>query len=126
MVKYTRKQLLKEPVHQLDPAEPQTVADLLDRFKDMSFQARSLGNCLSVWEGMLTDKDRPTIILGIAGSLIAGGLRKVFALALEPAFFSTLGFGPVERLPDALAAKAAGQCASSGAVAMQWTPARRA
>ncbi|MDO9537392.1 MAG: deoxyhypusine synthase family protein, partial [Thermoplasmata archaeon] len=36
-----------------------------------------LGICASVWEKMLLDKERPTIILGLSGPLIAAGQRKV-------------------------------------------------
>jgi deoxyhypusine synthase len=78
MPKPTRKDLLHTQVKQVEVAKVQSVADLVDAMKDMSFQARALGSCMTVWENMLQDPDRPTIILGIAGSAMAGGLRKVF------------------------------------------------
>src|SRR3989338_7779874 len=43
----------------------------------MSIQARNLGDCADVFERMLKDPERPTILLGLAGPLIAAGLRKV-------------------------------------------------
>jgi deoxyhypusine synthase len=49
----------------------------MDAFKNISFQGRNLGTALQVWENMLQDPTRPTIILGVAGSLMAGGQRKV-------------------------------------------------
>jgi len=81
--KPTRKELLSTPVRQFDVRSVKTVADAIDAFKDTSFQARNLGTALAVWENMLTDKDRPTIVLGLAGSLMAGGLRKVLRDLVE-------------------------------------------
>jgi deoxyhypusine synthase len=80
---YSRDTLLETPVNQLDPAEVDTVEELLDGMAGMSFQARSIGQCLEVFEAALTDDSRPTVILGVAGSLIAGGLRKTMARLVE-------------------------------------------
>ncbi|HVL49847.1 MAG TPA: deoxyhypusine synthase family protein [Candidatus Thermoplasmatota archaeon] len=75
--KIGKKDLLQTPINQIELEKVSTVADLLDNYKGMSFQARNLGTCLQVWENALTDPERPTIVLGIAGSLMAGGLRRV-------------------------------------------------
>ena len=75
--KPSKKDLLHTPIQQFEGAKVDSVADLADAFKGMSFQARNLGTAMGVWENMLTDEDRPTIVLGLAGSLMAGGLRKV-------------------------------------------------
>ncbi|HEV2230589.1 MAG TPA: deoxyhypusine synthase family protein, partial [Thermoplasmata archaeon] len=53
------------------------LGDLLTAFQGTSIQARNLGRCLEVWENALRDPKRPTILLGIAGPLIAAGLRRV-------------------------------------------------
>ncbi len=53
------------------------IGDLVDQFRSSSIQARNLGRALEVWENALTDPKRPTILLGLAGPLIAAGLRKV-------------------------------------------------
>lgn len=53
------------------------LGDLLDQFRTTSIQARNLARCLEVWENALGDGRRPTIFLGLAGPLIAAGLRKV-------------------------------------------------
>lgn len=45
--------------------------------KGASIQARNLGRCATVYENMLMDSVRPTVILAMAGPLIAGGLRLV-------------------------------------------------
>jgi deoxyhypusine synthase len=72
-----KKDFLKTPIQQFEATKTSTVADLLDSYKNLSFQARNLGTALEIWERALKDKDRPTIILGVAGSLMAGGQRKV-------------------------------------------------
>jgi len=72
-----KKSLLKTKVSQVDYGQIKTVADLVESFKHSSIQARNIGVCASIFERMLTDKERPTIMLGLAGPLIAGGLRKV-------------------------------------------------
>ena len=48
-----------------------TVSELLDSYRAASFQARALGKCAAVFEAMLKDRQRPTILIGLAGSLIA-------------------------------------------------------
>lgn len=80
---YTRENLLSIPVNQFDPAQVDTVRDLLEGMAGMSFQARSIGECLDVWEKALSDPARPTVILGVAGSLIAGGMRRVLSRLVE-------------------------------------------
>jgi len=72
-----KKKLFSIPVKQFDSEKIKTVADLVDAYADMSVQARNIGSAAKVFEAMLTDKARPTIMLGLAGPLIAGGLRKV-------------------------------------------------
>jgi deoxyhypusine synthase len=63
--------------------EKTTVSELLDSYRDASFQARALGKCASVFEKMLRDRKRPTILLGLAGSLIAAGMRQVIVDLIE-------------------------------------------
>jgi deoxyhypusine synthase len=72
-----RRQLLKQTVRPIDVAKVHSLGDLLEAFQGTSIQARNLGTCLSVWENALTDPKRPTILVGLAGPLIAAGLRKV-------------------------------------------------
>jgi deoxyhypusine synthase len=72
-----RKQILRTPVKQVDMERIQTVEELMTAFQGSSIQSRNLGTCAEVWERMLKDKDRPTIILGLSGPLIAAGQRKV-------------------------------------------------
>lgn len=72
-----RKDILSTPVEQIDLSKVKTVTDLVEAYKGASIQARAMGRCASVYENMLTDPVRPTVILGLSGALIAGGLRLV-------------------------------------------------
>ena len=73
----TRKEILSTPIQQIDLSKVKTVSDLVEQMKGASIQARNLGKCATVYENMLTDSARPTVILGLSGALIAGGLRLV-------------------------------------------------
>jgi deoxyhypusine synthase len=81
--KKNKKKLLQTTVKPFDPSKVTTLVDVVDSFKGMSIQARRIGECADVYENMLSDKKRPTVFLGIAGPLIAGGLRKVFRDMIE-------------------------------------------
>jgi deoxyhypusine synthase len=72
-----RRALLRRPVHQVDVTRGASLGGLLQQFRGSSIQARNLGKCLEVWENALTDPKRPTIFLGLAGPLVAAGLRQV-------------------------------------------------
>jgi deoxyhypusine synthase len=78
-----KKALLRRPTTPVEIGPNTTVSQLLDSYRDASFQARALGNCAAVFEAMLRDRDRPTIFLGMAGSLIAAGMRKVITDLIE-------------------------------------------
>lgn len=73
----TRKEILSTPIVQIDLEQTKTVADLVEAMKGASIQARNLGKCVSVYENMLMDAARPTVILAMSGPLIAAGLRLV-------------------------------------------------
>ena len=72
-----KKSLLKTRVNQIDFEKIKNVADLVEAYQGSSIQARNVGQCANIFERMLKDKERPTIMLGLAGPLIAAGLRKV-------------------------------------------------
>ncbi|MGA8276213.1 MAG: deoxyhypusine synthase family protein [Thermoplasmata archaeon] len=72
-----RRALLKRSVVPVDVTRGKGLGDLLEQFQSTSIQARNLGKALEVWENALTDRKRPTILLGLSGPLIAAGLRKV-------------------------------------------------
>lgn len=74
-----REEFLKHPIVSLDLDKISTIKDLVESWKECGIQARKLAECAMVYENMLLDEDRPTIFLGLAGALIAGGLRKVIS-----------------------------------------------
>ena len=75
----SRKDLLKEKVKHIDFDRISTVEDLVEAYKDSSVQSRALATCAMAYENALKDPSRPTILLGLAGPLVAAGLRKIIA-----------------------------------------------
>ena len=78
-----KRALLRRPTTAVKVGRDTTIAELLDSYREASFQARALGNCAAIFEAMLTDRERPTIFLGLAGSLIAAGMRQVIVDLIE-------------------------------------------
>ncbi|MCX6651630.1 MAG: deoxyhypusine synthase family protein [Methanomassiliicoccales archaeon] len=74
-----KKDVLTEKVKQIDFDKIVTVKDLVEAYKDSSIQSRALATCAIAYEKALKDPARPTVILGLAGPLVAAGLRKVIA-----------------------------------------------
>lgn len=72
-----KERLLSRPVQAIDFEKISGIEQLVEAYGEASIQARNIGSCAKVWSQMLTDADRPTIFLGLAGPLIAAGLRKV-------------------------------------------------
>ncbi len=72
-----RRSYLRDPVRSVDVTKARNVGALVEQFQTSSIQARNLGRALTVWENALRDPKRPTILIGLAGPLIAAGLRKV-------------------------------------------------
>lgn len=72
-----KRKFLAEEMRPVEIAPEMTVGNLLGQMSGMSIQARNLGNCARVLSKMLKDADRPTVFLGLAGPLIAAGLRNV-------------------------------------------------
>lgn len=73
----SKKKILRRSVSSLEPKSGLSVRDLVEAMKGMSIQARAVGQCADVLDGIYTDKRRPTVFLGLAGPLIAAGLRNV-------------------------------------------------
>ena len=72
-----RRPLMRQSVNAVDVTRVHGLGDLLTAFQRTSIQARNLGKCLEVWENALKDRKRPTVFLGLAGPLVAAGLRRV-------------------------------------------------
>ena len=78
-----KKALLGKATTPVKVGRKTTVAELLDAYREASFQARALAKAARVFEGMLRDRQRPTVMLGMAGSLIAAGMRQVIVDLIE-------------------------------------------
>jgi len=74
-----KSDIMKEKVKAIDFDRISTVADLVDAYKDSSVQSRALATCAIALENAMKDEARPTIVIGLAGPLVAAGLRKVIA-----------------------------------------------
>ncbi len=75
--KREKKEILNTRISPVNFEKINDVADLVESFQSASIQARNLGQCAKIFGKMLQDEEKPTIILGMAGPLIAAGLRKV-------------------------------------------------
>jgi deoxyhypusine synthase len=78
-----KKALLGKATTPVKIRKSTTVSQLLDSYREASFQARALGKSAAVFEAMLRDRQRPTILLGLAGSLIAAGMRQIIVDLIE-------------------------------------------
>lgn len=72
-----REKIISKRVKQIKVEKDTAVCELVEAMAGMSIQARNIGRCAEVLKNMYQDKDRPTVFLGLAGPLIAAGLRKV-------------------------------------------------
>jgi deoxyhypusine synthase len=78
-----RQGLMSAKVESVAPSTIKSVAALLKAMGTMGIQARNLGSAFSILRQMLTDAERPLVMLGIAGPLIAGGLRQTLREMVE-------------------------------------------
>jgi len=72
-----KAEYLHTRIQPVDYDKISTVADLVGAMRGASIQARNLGLCAEVLDNLYADPGRPTVMLGLAGPLIAAGLRKV-------------------------------------------------
>lgn len=89
-VEAERKKMLSVPVTQLDLQKATSIRELVSGWSKTSIQSRSISECAQVYENMISDKDRPTIFIGLSGALIAGGLRKVIRDLVEAGFVDVI------------------------------------
>lgn len=68
-----KDKILKEPTKPVDPEEIKSVADILNSFENLGFQARSLAQAAIIWRKILDEET--TIFLGLAGAMVPAGLR---------------------------------------------------
>ncbi|MDP2981384.1 MAG: deoxyhypusine synthase family protein, partial [Candidatus Omnitrophota bacterium] len=72
-----KKKILSLPVQHVKVEIGSKISDLVGSFKNSSIQARNIYKCANVFKKMLQDKAQPTVYLGLAGPLIAAGLRDI-------------------------------------------------
>ncbi len=76
-----REELLKTPIRMLDLSRIGSISDLVEGFSHTSFQARNLSTAVEIMRKMTGPEGdgASTVFLGLSGSLIAAGLRKLIA-----------------------------------------------
>jgi len=72
-----KKKLLIRPQQALALTPEMSIANLVEAMAGMSIQARNIGQCAQVLSRLYNDPKRQTVMLGLAGPLIAAGLRGV-------------------------------------------------
>ncbi|HYE61641.1 MAG TPA: deoxyhypusine synthase [Phycisphaerales bacterium] len=81
MTKWTKKDLLSNPVKHIDvtafDARP-----VINSYRKMAYSSRTLANAADIYSMMLADKEC-AVILTLAGSLISAGLKKAIITLLE-------------------------------------------
>src|SRR2546425_8468539 len=74
--KPSKADLTQVPIEHLDLEKVSNLADLLDGYAKISFQARTLGQCAQVLERMMLDP-LATVYFGGAGGPLPGGAPQV-------------------------------------------------
>jgi deoxyhypusine synthase len=75
--------ILKEPIQTIDLDQIHSFSDLLKAFRKTSFQSRTLAQCADTYVSMLSDSERPTIFLGLAGAMIPGGMKGIISTLVQ-------------------------------------------
>jgi deoxyhypusine synthase len=70
------KNLLNNKVEEIKVSRGKSISQLLKEMSKTSFQGRTLGEAVDVWEEMLNQEDL-TIIMGLAGSMSTAGQYKI-------------------------------------------------
>ncbi len=81
MTKWTKKDLLKNPIQHIDITKFDA-RGIIDSYREMAYTSRTLANAADIYSMMLKDKDC-AVILTLAGSLISAGLKKAIITLLE-------------------------------------------
>ncbi|MGH9412593.1 MAG: deoxyhypusine synthase family protein [Terriglobales bacterium] len=85
-----KAEYLRTRIRPVDYDHISSVADLVGAMRGASIQARNLGRCGEVLDNLYADPDRPTVMLGLAGPLIAAGLRKVLRDLVAKGFIDVI------------------------------------
>jgi deoxyhypusine synthase len=79
--KWTRKELLSNPVRHIDVTRFDSRA-IIESYRSMAYSARNLAKAADIYSMMLADKGC-AVILTLAGSLISAGLKKAIITLVE-------------------------------------------
>ena len=76
-----KHEILTVPTRPLEIDRKKNAASLLEKMQGISFQGRNLGIAFQVWKRMLGD--RVTIMMGLSGAMIPGGMRRLVAYIIK-------------------------------------------
>lgn len=76
-----KHEILTVPTRPLEIDRKKNTASLLEKMQGISFQGRNLGIAFQVWKRMLGD--RVTIMMGLSGAMIPGGMRRLVAYMIK-------------------------------------------
>jgi deoxyhypusine synthase len=76
-----KHEILTVPTRPLEIDRKKDAASLLEKMQGISFQGRNLGVAYQVWKRMLGD--RVTIMMGLSGAMIPGGMRRLVAYMIK-------------------------------------------
>src|SRR5947209_4677689 len=90
MIKKSPKgaKLLRTPTDPVQIDRDRSVAGLLEKMESISFQGRNLAIAHQLWLSMLNDNC--TIYMGMAGSMVAAGMRKLVAHLIKNRYIDVL------------------------------------
>jgi len=76
-----KHEILARPTRPLKIDRRKDVASLLDKMQGISFQGRNLATAYQIWKRMLGD--RTMIIMGMAGAMVPGGMRRLVVYLIQ-------------------------------------------
>jgi deoxyhypusine synthase len=76
-----KHEILTVPTRPLEIDRKKNAASLLEKMQGISFQGRNLGIAFHIWKRMLGD--RVTIMMGLSGAMIPGGMRRLVAYMIK-------------------------------------------
>lgn len=76
-----KHEILTVPTRPLEIDRKKNAAALLEKMQGISFQGRNIGVAYQVWKRMLGD--RVTIMMGLSGAMIPGGMRRLVAYMIK-------------------------------------------
>ncbi len=78
----SKQELLSSPTNPFLVDHSNSATSLLEKMAGTAFQGRQLGEAFETWKQMLSDPDC-TILMGVAGAMVPGGMRRVIRFMIE-------------------------------------------